>query len=617
MAEQELTYRWEWHLQSSPQAIWPFFADTNRLNKDTGLFPVDQMDKKRGQFLGNARRQLRYELPVPFYTLLYVEEPFEWVFPHRYGVVRRFTNAPIETFRVLAEFNQEVDGGTHLVYQVWIKPKNILGRVATAVAIGLIAPRRFDKALRTYDKMASTEVIPYQSRNKRLSSGGQARLTQMAEQLVLQGMEETAVDNLTKLILSADDLTLAELRPYAYADLWGIRRKAMLELFLEATRIGLLNFQWEVLCPMCRGAEDRVRNSLEEIHTHAHCSTCNIDFDANFENAVELTFTPNPAIRNVARIKYCVAGPEITPHIIVQQLLPAGEKRLVTPVLDPGRYRVRTMGLPGAQYFRVSDNDDGRAHLQLLLNEAGWSTTEAELIGTPQLHLQNDTDEEQLFILERTAWSDQATTASEVIALQRFRDLFANEALRPGEQIGVGSMTVLFTDLVDSTRMYREIGDAPAFGVVMNHFDVLKETIDEEQGAIVKTIGDAVMAVFRRPVSAIKAMSRAQEILRNPPEGQRPLHLKAAIHTGPSIAVTLNERLDYFGTTINMAARLEKFAQGDDIILSDSTHNDPEVREFLADPYIPYEIEPFDEMLKGFDDECFHLWRVSVTGKQE
>jgi class 3 adenylate cyclase len=90
-------------------------------------------------------------------------------------------------------------------------------------------------------------------------------------------------------------------------------------------------------------------------------------------------------------------------------------------------------------------------------------------------------------------------TAAEVTALQMFRDLFAAEALRSGEQISVGTLTVLFTDLKNSTRLYREIGDATAFGRVMNHFDVLKQVIAEEDGAMVKTIGDAVMAVFRQP----------------------------------------------------------------------------------------------------------------------
>ena len=117
------------------------------------------------------------------------------------------------------------------------------------------------------------------------------------------------------------------------------------------------------------------------------------------------------------------------------------------------------------------------------------------------LTLENTTDAEQLVMLERMAWTDQATTAAEVTALQMFRDLFSSEALRPGEQISVGTLTVLFTDLRDSTKLYREIGDATAFGRVMNHFDVLRKAIAEHDGAIVKTIGDAVMAVFRTPPS--------------------------------------------------------------------------------------------------------------------
>ncbi len=223
----------------------------------------------------------------------------------------------------------------------------------------------------------------------------------------------------------------------------------------------------------------------------------------------------------------------------------------------------------------------------------------------------NDTLDEQLFILEEMAWSDQAITAAEVLTLQRFRDLFGQERLQPGEQFSVGSLTVLFTDLRDSTRLYREIGDAPAFGLVRNHFDVLRDTIAAEDGAIVKTIGDAVMAVFRRPVSALRAMMRAQHILANPLGGERPLQLKAAVHAGHSIAVTLNERLDYFGTNINIAARLEKFSQGNDMIISHFVYCDPEVQELLHETKSPLQAMPFEAQLKGFDDEWFNLWRIS------
>src|SRR5262249_3439030 len=219
--------------------------------------------------------------------------------------------------------------------------------------------------------------------------------------------------------------------------------------------------------------------------------------------------------------------------------------------------------------------------------------------------------EEQLFILERTAWNDEAATAAEVTALQMFRDLFASEALRPGEQISVGTLTVLFTDLKNSTRLYREIGDATAFGRVMNHLDVLKQVIAEHNGAMVKTIGDAVMAVFRQPAWALKAMLDAQERLANPPDGMRALHLKAGLHTGPCIAVTLNDRLDYFGSTVNLAARLEGQSTGDDVVVSSAIIDDPAVRDFLNDPGNGLSAARFEVPLKGFDEEKFSLWRVA------
>lgn len=605
-------YQWEWTLKSSPEAIWEFFADTNRLNQDTGLFPVEAMLGGQ-ESLANARRDLQYQLPIPI-QITFTEEPFEWIYPYRYGVERRFHKGPIDTFRILALFEPLPDGGTRLVYDVWITPRNVLGAVGVDVVIGKIAKSRFNKAITAYDEIASDKITPYIPHTAHLAAGGAARLTQMEAQLKAQDFRPELVANLFKLIRNADELTVSQLRPYYYADYWGVDRLEVLTLFLTATRIGLLDFQWEVLCPMCRGTEDRLSNHLQDVSSTAHCHSCNIDFEANFENFVELTFVPNAAIRQVERFEYCVAGPVTTDHVVVQQLLDVDESRSVRPMLETGRYRVRTMGLAGGQHFRVLEDGSGLDELTICVDDNGWPIEEPALGSEPQIQIVNETDGEQLFVIERTAWSDQAVTAAEVIALQRFRDLFANEVLRPGEKIGVGSLTILFTDLVDSTRMYREIGDAPAFGIVMNHFDVLHDAIEAEGGAIVKTIGDAVMAAFRRPVSAIRAISRAQAILSTPPDGKRPLFLKAAIHSGPSIAVTLNERLDYFGTSINIAARLEKFARGGEMIVSDVVFMDPEVQEFVVSNHNDYQAMGFQEQLKGFDDECFNLWRVALQG---
>ena len=275
--------------------------------------------------------------------------------------------------------------------------------------------------------------------------------------------------------------------------------------------------------------------------------------------------------------------------------------------LEPGRYRLRALELSGGQDVSVSD--DGQTTAPVRIAEAGWPDHELKLAEQSTLKLENATSTEQLLILERLAWSDQSATAAEVTALQMFRDLFASEALRPGEQISVGTLTVLFTDLRNSTQLYREIGDATAFGRVMNHFDVLKRVIAEEDGALVKTIGDAVMAVFRRPASALKAMLSAQEMLAMPAAGVAPLILKAGVHTGPCIAVTLNDRLDYFGSTVNMAARLESLSTGDDVIISKALYDDAEVRELIASENM--QATPFEMLLKGFQEERFELFRIS------
>jgi class 3 adenylate cyclase len=277
--------------------------------------------------------------------------------------------------------------------------------------------------------------------------------------------------------------------------------------------------------------------------------------------------------------------------------------------LERGSYRLRALALPGSQDVTVSP--DGAHSAQITLSTNGWNNEPLRVAEKFSLDVRNDTSAEQLLMLERLAWNDQATTAAEVTALQMFRDLFAAEALRPGEQISVGTLTVLFTDLRDSTKLYREIGDATAFGRVMNHFDVLRKSIAEHDGAVVKTIGDAVMAVFRCAVDGVEAMLEAQRTLAEPADGSTPLQLKAGLHTGPCIAVTLNDRLDYFGSTVNMAARLEGLSTGHDVIISGSVYEDTKVRELLEQKRLA--AVEFDMSLKGFDNERFELWRISET----
>jgi class 3 adenylate cyclase len=416
------------------------------------------------------------------------------------------------------------------------------------------------------------------------------------------GVKPGLVARLISMLKEGDDLGLVRMRPFALADYWNTPRRETLEMFLQASRIGMLDIQWELICPMCRGAAES-HNSLGQVHAHSHCPSCQTDFEVNFDKQVEVTFSPNPAVRVLRdEVQFCVGSPQHMPHINLAQSVLAGKSISLSTVLEEGPYilrsqqgNIRLRATPqGAQRINISSDD--------------LPTAEIETNLMPTLSLRNAGPEPLDFMLESGAWGSQAATAADVTSLQLFRDLFSSEALRAGEELSINSVTLMFTDLRDSTYLYRQIGDAPAFGRVRQHFEILEQEIAQQGGAVVKTMGDAVMAVFRQPLGALIAIQRAHaEITKT--EGTPPLHLKVGIHSGPCIAVTLNERLDYFGSSVNTAARLPGLAEGGQIVLSQQTASDPQVSEWLAGSGLAH--EAFDARIKGFE-QSFKLWRVKL-----
>jgi adenylate cyclase len=604
MSYRDFHYRWEYELQSSPEQLWSFVADTNRFNRDAGVPALEQAEGKR-QRLRNARRRLRLSfLGVP---VEWEEQPFEWIRPSRFGVLRKYSKGPIAELKILAELSPLGEGGSKLIYQIWATPKTILGVLLIPFQFGFAIHRKFKRAFESYDKTAQAEVsAPSESLVPELSAAVRARLEALKDKLLTDGADPQVLEKLIDFIERGDDFSLSRFRPYALADEWGEPRRAVLAACLLGTRQGLLDMRWDLLCPLCRGPQES-ESSLSDISSKVHCETCRIDFTVNFDRFVEITFKPNASVRRAEVKHYCMGSPQRTPHVVVQQLLAPHSSRNVDLPLEKGSYRLRALELPGEQLVTVSAVGADTATARISDRVSG---EELKLSPRTTLTLENLGDAEQLFILERLQWSDQAATAAEVTALQIFRDLFSSEALRPGEQISVGTLTVLFTDLRHSTQLYREIGDATAFGRVLSHFDVLKKAIAEADGALVKTIGDAVMGVFRDPASALNAVLTAQEMLAMPPGGTEPLTLKAGLHSGPCIAVTLNDRLDYFGSTVNLAARLEGLSTGNDVIISRAVYDDPDVRELINSPDTNLQASPFEILLKGFDEERFELWRV-------
>lgn len=597
----EYAFDWMLDLQSTPEALWPFVADTNRFNHDTGLPAVTQVFNAPDARPGMRRlRFTMYGIPVEW-----DEQPFEWVFPYRFSVRRLYRRGPFAEVRIEAEMTPQPGSGTRLRYRAWFVPSwPLVGDLAILWQIGLVGRFSFLRAFRNYDQIVERGGSQFEIPGAtRFAPGGRQRLTS-ARDSIASGGNEAIFERLAWLLEHADDLALQRLRPYLLADLWKLPRRAVLETLLRAARSGVLDLRWELLCPMCRGTAESHR-SLGDVHNSSHCPSCNIDFSVNFDRQVEVVFHPNPAVRVIPdTYQFCVAGPHSQPHSPVVAQMMTGEQVSIRAKLEEGRYSLHASGLPGE--LPVAVLADGETSLTLDIRPEGWPEGELRLAPQPSLRLKNQTGFPQFLTLERTAWRDDAATAADVTALQVFRDLFSREALRSGEEIAINSVTLLFTDLRDSTRLYRQIGDAPAFGRVRQHFDLLEGAIAAEGGAVVKTIGDSVMAVFRQPVAALKAIRSAHAALSRL-EGTPSLAIKVGLHTGPCIVVTLNERLDYFGSTVNIAARLPDLAEGGEIVFSGEIRNDPEAQTWLRANY-PDPVW-FQTNVKGYD-QPFDLWRM-------
>jgi class 3 adenylate cyclase len=174
-------------------------------------------------------------------------------------------------------------------------------------------------------------------------------------------------------------------------------------------------------------------------------------------------------------------------------------------------------------------------------------------------------------------------TAKRMLSNQTFRDVFKADNLNLDQRLKITSLTFLFTDLKGSTALYERVGDLAAFDLVGAHFHALLEIIAAEKGAVVKTIGDAVMATFIRPEHAIVAglkMRAAMEKL-NAQRGSKDLVVKIGIHEGPCLAVMLNERQDYFGQTVNIASRVQALSTSQEIHVTAPVIDAPEVATIL------------------------------------
>ncbi len=565
---------WSWTFQQPPEALWPLISDTARFNEalKTPKYAVEEMPQPDGSVLRLARARFGSVL------LEWEEHPFEWVANRTFTQTRVFRKGPFRTFGPVFEIIPE-GAGSRARYGLRIEPANLFGRLLLACGFMRRTGALVDTLIRSAAEFAAgagprifNYVPPAPPPEVR------ARVEGMVQRLDTGPYGHGLAERLAEHLLTAQEVDLMRLRPRALARLWGVPDRAVIELCLAAVREGLMTLRWDLLCPRCRGAKVTAA-SLDCLPTGAHCSSCNIDYGRDFARNVELTFQPASTVRAVAAGEYCLSGPGSTSHVKVQQILSPGEDRELAADLPSGPYRLRTLE-PGPE---CDIHFDGGSFPEMIVAKDG-----TVMAGEPQppgmLRCVNGSNRRATFVIESRHWNEDTLTAYEVTLLQGFRDLFTDQVLRPGDQVGIDQVTLLFTDLKGSTALYERIGDAGAYQLVREHFAFLAEAVRQADGTIVKTIGDAVMAAFADPAKAVSAAISIQDRVAefNGAHGPEAISIKLGLHQGPCIAVTLNDRLDYFGSTVNIAARLQGESHGDDIVMSERLASDPAVALIIA-----------------------------------
>lgn len=523
---------------------WAIVSDANALNRAAGLSPVALAPHAAGA------SRLQGATRLSGVDVTYDEQPFEFVAPRWSRVTRPFHNGPFRLLQARMDLEEEADG-VRVTVDIGLTPATeALADTVRQSAAGIAA-----LLADTLQRLAGGWQAPR-------SAVDEAVLAPIAARLRKDPSAPHA-EALLRWVREADDLDVQRLRPYAWADATGIPRRAALTTCLAATEAGLLELAWALVCPSCRNATTTLPGLSALEGDSSGCHACEVTFELSMDRAVEAVFHPAPRVRAFESAYFCSGGAARTPHVVSQAIAPAGGSAVLIAPERPGHCRVALRGQATADVDVAPDGADTL--------EWPWPGDTAPVLAPGgRVVVQNATDEERHAKLERTDVVDDAATAADLSTLTAFRRRYGKDTLRPGVTLKVGRVALLFSDLADSTRLYARVGDAAAIKLVQDHFELVETCLRAHGGTLVKTIGDAVMAAFPSETDATAA---ALDVLAafGPFRASDPVRaqtdIKLGVHEGPCYAFTANGLLDYFGQTVNVAARLQGLAASGELVV--------------------------------------------------
>src|SRR5437667_6504007 len=438
------------------------------------------------------------------------------------------------------------------------------------------------------------------------------RLTSEAQGLftvLRQSADPETVAEIERFVAEAPDRALCRVNVIDFAANRRLDEERVIAAFLHAARLGIFELSWNVLCPGCGGVLGSSATLKSVKHEDYVCALCAAGYQPNLDEMVEVTFTLSRRVRKIAahepddlpffeymRQIFWASGMNIPEDLerIGQEItldtleLPAGEKAQLSLQLPTEFLIVFEPVTHAAQFIDVKGEPTReRQNLSLVFNNLKAPTGTVEMRPGPlRLSLENRTEIRVLPAIwiaghalhELLGRRRPFLTAKRLLTNQTFRDIYRTDTIDVDQRLNITSLTFLFTDLKGSTELYQRVGDLVAFDMVRAHFRVLNEIVAAEAGAVVKTIGDAVMATFPTPDRAMAAALKMREALK---DLKGDLLLKIGIHEGPCLAVSLNDRQDYFGRTVNIAARVQGLATSRSIFATRRVVTDSEASKLL------------------------------------
>ena len=577
------------------ESAWSLLADTDWMNRQAGNQAVARMELDDSA-PGQPRIQGAMGSTFGF-AMTFTELESSWVQGRYFRQERTFTRSPVvqTSYEVVLEPHPE---GVRPRLTVEATEANVMLKPALALKMRALK----GKWGQVMDGLPRPGVAP-PATARSLRPSVQRALVQWS----------AAVDSLPitsafeRFALTARPMELMELRPFALADRWGLDRSEVLAAFLTGVTEGLFSLLWSVRCPLCCAQVESLEE-LSDLPESLGCPSCRVNFPASMDDTLEAIFEPDPSLRLRPREVFCTMFPAASPKMHAVAYVEPGQTRELVVPLHEGVWTVRAGDFCEEVTLQVSATEGASA---FRWSPEGPPSSGLLRAGDVTMTFVNPTDHlVRPIVVNRDAAGDRVT-AGRMATFPAFRRLFGYQTVGDAS-LGVRSVTILFTDLAGSVSFYRRVGDAPAFGYVHGHIQLLTTVVERFGGDVVKTIGDAVMAAFDNADAAVGcalSMMSAYDAWRIGRMEPSPA-LRAALNKGPALVVRSDASgLDFFGSTVNMAARAEGLADGGEIVWTPSVQDAPGVLDRLGRMGIP--VEPFQAEVKGMaEPQQFYRLRL-------